>query len=196
MKYALFGDSHAQAVFPILEQKIHDNGDEVVISKPMAGWTLAKHLENDFESLLASSNADVLLLSLGGNNANLSPSYGNTVQQALDIAKRYGVKKIYWVSPATAIRNDVQIRHEWTANWLKSNLPKKVRFIDIRPITQNGHREDGVHFTSDKYKEWAELVSDYLLTKNAITLIPKWTWWVASSFVILGISGLIWRKLK
>ncbi len=194
MRYALFGDSHAQAVFPILEKKLEGNGDVVVISKPVAGWTLKKHLENGFESLLAGSDADVLVLSLGGNNANLSPSYGNTVQQALDIANRYGVKKVYWVSPATAIRNDVQIRHEWTSNWLKSNLPKRVRFIDIRPITMNGHRDDGVHFTSAKYNEWGELVSDHLLTKNAITQIPRSTWWIAGTLLILSTSVLILRR--
>lgn len=103
MRFALFGDSHAQVVFPLLEQKLAQFGNDVVISKPMAGWTLKKHLDNDFGSLLMSSDIDVLVLSLGGNNSDLSPTYGETIQQALNIAKHAGIKKIYWVSPAWSI---------------------------------------------------------------------------------------------
>ena len=196
MKYALFGDSHAQVVFPILERKLNEQGHDVVISKPVAGWTLKKHLENDFESLLMDSDADVLLLSLGGNNADLSPSYGDTVNKALSIAKRAGIKTIYWVSPASSTRSDVQTRHEWTSNWLKTNLPKKVRFIDIRSITKDGHRSDGVHFTNQKYAEWAELVSDHLLTKNAITQIPTWTWWASGSMIVLSLIAVGLKRWK
>ena len=200
MNYALFGDSHAQAVFPLLRNNLEREGHQVVISKPVAGWTLKKHLENGFESHLsdvitiANSNVDALVLSLGGNNSNLSPSYGNTVQEALDIASRYGVKKVYWVSPATAIRPDVQLRHEWTTNYLKLNLPRKVQFIDIRSLTKSDHRSDGVHFNPQKYKEWAKEVSTAILRPRAITQIPNWTWWFAGSFIILNVGIFMWRK--
>lgn len=196
MRYALFGDSHAQVVFPILEDVLRDAGHDVVISKPVAGWTLQKHLQNGFASLLLGSDVDALVLSLGGNNSNLSPSYQQTIDQALQIAKQAGVKKIYWVSPAWAIRDDVQIRHEWTTNYLKSNLPRYVKFIDIRPVTKSGHRSDGVHFNRNTYEQWAKLVSDHLLTQLAITQIPKWTWWIGGSVIGLSMFTLIWKKLK
>jgi hypothetical protein len=196
MRYALFGDSHAQVVFPILEDVLRDAGHDVVISKPVAGWTLQKHLQNGFASLLLGSDVDALVLSLGGNNSNLSPSYQQTIDQALQIAKQAGVKKIYWVSPAWAIRDDVQIRHEWTTNHLKSNLPRYVKFIDIRPVTKSGHRSDGVHFNRNTYEQWAKLVSDHLLTQLAITQIPKWTWWIGGGVIGLSMFTLIWKKLK
>jgi hypothetical protein len=196
MRYALFGDSHAQVVFPILESILRDSGHDVVISKPVAGWTLQKHLENGFKSILTGSDADALVLSLGGNNSNLSPSYQQTIDQALQIAKQAGIKKIYWVSPAWAIRDDVQIRHEWTTNYLKSNLPRHVKFIDIRPLTKSGHRSDGVHFSRNTYEQWAKLVSDRLLTQLAIIQIPKWTWWIGGGVIGLSMLTLIWKRLK
>lgn len=197
MRYALFGDSHAQVVFPILEDILTNAGHDVVISKPVAGWTLKKHIQNGFASLLLSSDVDALVLSLGGNNSNLSPSYQQTIDQALQIAKQAGIKKIYWVSPAWAIRDDVQVRHEWTTNYLKSNLPRYVKFIDIRPLTKSGHRSDGVHFNRSTYEKWAKLVSEDLLTQLAITQIPKWTWWIGGG--VIGLSLLIvgikkWNK--
>lgn len=194
MNYALFGDSHAQVVFPLLTNKLEESGNRVVISKPVAGWTTKKHIQNGMESLLSTEPVDVLVLSLGGNNHDLSPSYGNVIADIIRIANQTGVKKIYWVSPAWATRNDVQVRHEWTSEYLKSNLPRQVRFIDIRPITKSGHQSDGVHFTSTKYREWADYVADELLRKRAITQIPSSTWWIASSFIIISGSLLLWKK--
>jgi hypothetical protein len=194
MNYALFGDSHAQVVFPLLIDKLEERGHNVVVSKPRAGWTTKKHLQNGMASLLLSQPVDVLVLSLGGNNHDLSPSYGDVITQVLDLAQQTGVKDIYWISPAWATRNDVQIRHEWTSEYLKANLPKRVRFIDIRPITKTGHQNDGVHFTREKYKEWADYVGDKILRNRAITQIPKSTWWISGSFIIIGLSLLLWKR--
>lgn len=193
MKFALIGDSHAQAVFPIIGSKLTSLGYDV-LSKPVAGWTLKKHLEDGLSEIIHNFKPDVLVLSLGGNNQNLSGSYQKNIDEVLRIAKKNKVKRIYWVSPAWSIRNDVQQRHEWTSNYLKTHLPNRVRFIDIRPLTMTGHRDDGVHFTGSKYKEWAELVSDHLLTNLAITQIPIWTWIVSGSIVILGVTSLLRKK--
>jgi hypothetical protein len=193
MKYALFGDSHSQAVFPIVSESLNRLGNEV-IAKSKAGWTLKKHLEDGMEGIIASFSPDVLVLSLGGNNQDLSDGYQQQIDRVLALVKRYGIKRVIWVSPAWAIRSDVQVRHEWTTNFLKKNLPRKIELIDIRPITKTGHRSDGVHFESSKYREWAELVSKHLLTKNAITLIPRWTWGVSTLIVILGLGISVLKR--
>lgn len=195
MKYAMFGDSHTQVVFPIIGKLLTSMGYDV-LSKPVAGWTLKKHLDDGLESMVQSFKPDVLVLSLGGNNSNLTDSYQNDIDEVLRIAKENNVKKVFWVSPAWAIRSDVQKRHEWTTNYLKAHLPKRVRFIDIRPLTKNGHRDDGVHFSTSKYNEWAEYVSNHLLSNFAITQIPKWTWVASGSIVILGLTGMFLKLVK
>ena len=193
MKYALVGDSHAQAVFPKLKNIFEQLGHRVVVSKPKAGWTLKKHLNDGLGYLLQQTQPDVLILSLGGNNSNLSSSYQYDINEVLRHAKNAGVSKVFWVSPAWALRSDVQQRHEWTTNYLKSNLPKRVRLIDIRPLTKTGHRSDGVHFDSATYDRWANHVVNEVLKLNAITLIPKWTWLLPIS---LATIILVFRRGK
>ena len=194
--YALIGDSHTQVVFPFLEDILMQQGNQVVVSKPMAGWTMKKHLQDGLSYLISNAKPDVLLISLGGNNQNLSNSYMESINAIMQIAKENNIKEVIWVSPAWAIRDDVQIRHEWTSNFLKANLPKRVRFIDIRPITKDGHRSDGVHFTREKYREWANYVAQKINYGLAITSIPTWTWYVSGGFVILSLGIYLWKKNK
>ena len=194
MKYAMFGDSHAQAVFPVVGQLLSSLGHDV-LAKPMAGWTLRRHLDDGLDTIVSQFKPDVLLLSLGGNNQDLTDNYRQNIDEVLSIARQNNVRKVVWVSPAWSIRDDVQKRHEWTSNYLKSNLPRRVKFVDIRPITKDGHRSDGVHFTSQKYNQWAELVSKYLLP-NAITQIHPMTWIVSGSIAIIGLAAMIIGKVK
>ena len=185
MRYALIGDSHAQAVFPQLKNTLEQLGHTVVVSKPKAGWTLRNHLDDGLEAILAQSRPDVLVLSIGGNNSDLTSRYQLVIDEVLRIVKDLGISRVYWISPAWAVRSDVQHRHEWTTNYLKSNLPKRVRLIDIRPITRTGHRSDGVHFDSSTYTKWSNHVANEVLKINAITLIPKWTWIVPLSVAMI-----------
>ena len=82
MKFALIGDSHAQVIFPNLKKLLENDGHEVVLSKPKAGWTLEKHIENGLEIEMTNSDPDIVLFSLGGNNRDLdTKSYKKKIKK-------------------------------------------------------------------------------------------------------------------
>jgi len=192
-KYVLIGDSHAQVVFPLLQNKLETLGYHVY-SKANAGWSLKKHLENGLSTIIATEQPTDIVLSVGGNNFDLTDNYTNTINSILEIAKNNNVQRLYWVSPTYSIRDDVQQRHEWTSNYLATHLPRKVKFIDIRPITTTGHQNDGVHYKVSTYQN----VADYIFSKiesRAITPISNKIWWISGLFVTMStIIYLLKRK--
>jgi len=187
--YALIGDSHAQAVFPRLKKLLTPLGHEVLISKPRAGWTTKKHLNptdgsTSLASLLGEARADVVVFSLGGNNHSLKESYLEPIKEAVQIAKDSGAKRIFWVGPAVALRDDVEKRHFWTTGFLKHHLPSMdVEFIDAREFTQTGHRDDKVHFTRSQYDIWTQKVFE-ALQKQPVSLFKRSLPWVLGSISI------------
>ena len=126
--YALIGDSHSVVYFPLLQDKIEEQGDKVVSIFSNNGWTVKKYLDNNLEGELRRTKPNSLVISLGGNNGLLTPAYGAIVDSLLTIADNLGIKNIYWVSPAYSLNQEVNARHHWTSEYLKANLPKKVRF--------------------------------------------------------------------
>jgi len=171
MKFALIGDSHTQIIFPNLISLIEKDGNEVVFSKPKAGWTLQKHIDNNLENELKNLDVDVVLFSLGGNNQNLTTSYLDSVKKGIQIAKKSGAKSIYWVSPMYSLNEDVEKRHKWTHILLKNKLPLYfVEYINVRPLTTDGFQSDNVHFVNSKYKELANYIHKKLPKK---IIIPK-----------------------
>lgn len=171
MKFALIGDSHTQVIFPKLIPLIEEDGNEVALSKPKAGWTLEKHINNNLENELNTSNPDVVIFSLGGNNRQLDKGYMETVKKGIKLAQKSGVKAIFWVSPMFSLDDDVELRHKWTHIKLKNKLPLYgVKYINVRPYTKDGFQSDNVHFVNSKYKELANYIHKKL-PKNFI--IPK-----------------------
>lgn len=157
MKIALIGDSHSQAVFPRLVPLLEAEGHEVVwqVSKP--GWGARSLLSAG--SAAPPAETEAVMVSLGGNNHDLSDSYGETVDAFLDGMQGL---RVAWVGPAASdasIAPSTAARHEWTARFLGPHLRKRgIAFIDARRFTREGHRNDGVHFTSAAYDRWADSV--------------------------------------
>jgi hypothetical protein len=186
MKYALIGDSHTQIVFPKLQQMIKASGDSVIISKPKAGWGVQSHLNDGLESLLKSYSPETVVYSLGGNNQDLDKnSYKAKIDRAIKAAYDSGAKRIIWVGPTTSLRQDVEDRHLWTHTFLKHYLPiRGVKYINVRSLTKDGHRDDLVHYPNEKYQEWAEYVFKMLpkftlvqgQARNYVFRIPLWAY--------------------
>ncbi len=170
MNIALIGDSHSQALFPRLRPALEAQGYTIVheVSKP--GWGAKKFVQEGLASVPRGTQA--VIVSLGGNNRNLDPSYGEEVGQFL---QAIGTDKpIVWIGPATSemtIAADTGQRHEWTADYLQGVLPSQgIKFIDSRPFTMYNHRDDGVHFNRDGYDYWADRITPIILRN--ITYAP------------------------
>jgi len=153
MKIALIGDSHTQITFDQLIPVLESFGQTVVgrISKP--GWSVKSYNSNpQFIEDALVNDPDLVIVSLGGNNFQLNgDKYAPMVSEFL---QRIGYPKrnVIWLGPLFAMRNDVNERHEWTNQWLKDNLPRNIRYIDLYPYSMLGHGSDGVHFTRSAYQ--------------------------------------------
>ncbi len=199
MKIALIGDSHTEAYFPPLRKRLEEAGHQVVGQVSNRGWSVFSY-NNKPQQIQAAiqGNPDVVVVSLGGNNARLNDSYKDGVISFLQNVG-YPQRRIVWVGAAKALREDVEKRHQWTADWLKGNLPNDVVFIDTRPFTQTGHASDGVHFTSSHYREvWAREVSDQTLASIKLPLVlykaKKNLPFILFVFSLGGLSYALWRR--
>lgn len=154
MKIALIGDSHTQITFDLLIPLLESMGHTVVgrISKP--GWaTYSFNAEPSLFNEVVKDDPDVVIASIGGNNSRLDDTkYRESVMEFLNHLG-YPRRKIIWLGPMYSIREDVNKRHLWTANWLAKNLPYNVTFIDMYPFSMSGHGEDGVHFKRSAYNQ-------------------------------------------
>lgn len=161
MKIALIGDSHSQAVFPLLSRMLKEAGNDIVLQISKPGWDiLSFQKEGKLESLLSEAKPDMVIYSLGGNNQELSETYISKLDWIAGIARSANENvKIVYVGPAKSLRADVERRHFFTNNIIKRYCSENgIKFIDVYPVTTNGHRDDKVHFDSNTYKKWASYV--------------------------------------
>jgi lysophospholipase L1-like esterase len=199
MKIALIGDSHTQVTFPILREKLTNDGHDVVEMVSNAGWSEDTYLSNPYEIYrITDKKPDTIIVALGGNNQELSDDkYEYTVNALLNRLGFFDGTKIIWVSPAYAKDVGVNHRHEWTTNWLLSHM-KNMVVIDSRPYTQTNHRADGVHFDRVGYSTWVDGI--YPQIKGAIRYpivlykvrerLPMIT--IGVSVLLLGYT--LWRR--
>ena len=202
MKILLVGDSHTQMTFPILKPKLENAGFEVVGMVSNAGWGVKSYLKSfsQIESGLAS-NPDVVFISLGGNNHDLSSNYWQTVQSFLS-KLGYPGRRVVWFGPLssdTEKASSTAARHEWTADYLRQNLPSDIPFLDSRPHTLTGHRGDGVHFPRSGYQTLMDTMEKAILksvTKRS--LVPKKATsflWVGGAMLLIG-AAIYYRSKK
>ena len=197
---ALIGDSHTEVTFPLIKTLLESQGHRVSAMVSKIGWaTYSFNREPSYFSTLLQGDPDTIIVSLGGNNSKLSSSYGKSVGEFLSNIG-YPKRKVIWIGAAKAIRKDVEDRHEWTSEWLKNNLPSDVIFIDARPHTMTGHRDDGVHFTRAAYKQWVDGISPQLL--SSISLPPilyrakKATPYALFILSLMGLGYAAWRRFR
>ena len=196
---ALIGDSHTEAYFPHLRSILETNGHQVVGQVSKRGWaTYSFNKDPSYIREAIERNPDVILVSLGGNNSKLNAGYGKAVTEFLSNIG-YPRKRVIWVGPAKAIREDVERRHKWTNEWLKDNLPNNIIYIDSYDFTQQGHAPDGVHFTSSFYKnEWAKRVGEQTLSALSLPIVLyKAKQNVPLILLMLSLTSLgyaVWRR--
>lgn len=181
---ALIGDSHSQALWPLVEKALAAAGYEVVLKEANAGWSEASYRSKKptLPTSLASARPDVVVIALGGN---AQPSRGESAYRAdvewlVNAAKTAGAGRIVWFGPATSdarIDPDTASRHEQTAEMQARILPALgVEWHDSRPLTTSGHRSDGVHFTTSAYSRWAQDITSKVTappTSLAVLGVPK-----------------------
>lgn len=163
MKLSVIGDSHAKVVFKTLVPLLEAKGFKTVHRKAENGWSMAKHIREGTLEKLLRTKPDLILVSLGGNNHNLSTSsYQKTINKFLGVAKKIGAT-VVWVGPTTsdpAKAENTERRHAWTERFLSNYLPGKAQYISMRNFTARGQGRDGVHYNSTFYKKWAQYVAD------------------------------------
>ena len=162
MRYALVGDSHDQAVWPLLKKKLEAAGHTVVLQRAEPGWSGARYLQDGkIAGQLRDARPDVVVYHVSSNNNQLNAgAYEPTVAALIRLAKDAGAKTIYWEGPSVAVRAPWSAAHETTAQLEQQIVPRLgAIWIDTRPWTAAGHRSDGVHFEAPAYSLWATALS-------------------------------------
>jgi len=166
---ALIGDSHTQALWPIVKSSLSGT-HEVVLQEANPGWSEVSYRQKmpDLPSRLASARPDIVVIELGGNGTKTGEAYAEDVRWLVDAAKASGADRIIWYGPATTATGAstyVRDRHEQIANEQSRLLPSLgVEWHDSRPLTLTDQRSDGVHFTSAGYSRWAADVVNTIRT--------------------------------
>lgn len=196
-KIALIGDSHAKVVFKYLVKMLPDLGFDNVYTRAENGWSVKQHIKKGTLPQLKAANPDVILVSLGGNNFDMSPSrYKNTVDQLLNTAKDIGAQVI-WVGPTTSSSSKAaktEKRHKKTHDMLASYLPKKsVYYIDNRSFTAGGWGKDGIHYPSSFYKKWAKRVAKYLNKIPAKSNLKKYAIFGGIGLAVITTIGVVFK---
>lgn len=177
MRVAFIGDSHSQVTFPLLRKELEQDGHAVVYEQSKPGWGVKSYLKQGLPQL-AQAKPEKVVLSLGGNNQNLSASYGDEVQNLLGLLRQAGAKDVLWVGPLKsdpAVAPSTARRHDWTRAWLQSNLGGLgATFLDTYGVTDLVGSRDGVHLTRGKYQEMvAALAGD---VKSWVSATFPWVW--------------------
>ena len=196
MKIALIGDSHTQITFDLLIPLLESMGQQVVgrVSKP--GWSV-KSFNNDPNEILPviQNDPNAIIVSIGGNNFQLDgEKYGEQVSEFLQ-RLGYPKRKIVWLGPLYATREDVDKRHRWTNEWLSKNLPWNINYVELYPFSTSGHRSDGVHFTRSAYNQIVSAIEskiDQALGRYQIAKVAK----VTIPLALLLILGVYFRNRR
>ena len=159
MKIVLVGDSHTEIQFPYLKEELEKQGHQVLASISKRGWSSRSFLNNpDTLSDIPLIRPDAVIVALGGNNHRLDKNYKFDVMGLLDKVT-WPKAKVIWLGPYTSQESKAPStaqRHEWTADWLKNNLPPSVTFVDMRPVSTEGFEPDGVHFKASAYRRMTD----------------------------------------
>tara|TARA_R100000406_G_C3114280_1_gene125140 strand:+ start:536 stop:1111 length:576 start_codon:yes stop_codon:yes gene_type:complete len=189
-KVMLIGDSHTKITFPMISDLLMDNGYDVVDAVSNIGWATYSYNRDptDLEYGL-SQNPDIIIVSLGGNNHYLSDAkYKERVDEFLNLIEANN-RRVVWISPFYATDEGVQKRHLWTHNWLRDNLPSKIKYIDIMQYTPK-IGSDGVHYPKSSYTQIVDSISNELLQSVKSSVLTK----LLIAGVVAGIFFLRGKK--
>lgn len=165
VRLLLVGDSHSQALWPRLAPWLESRGHTVTtLSHP--GWSESRYMDDpELWARLADFKPDGVVVELGGNNRERGTAYRELIQAMVGRLEAAGPKVIWWVGPSAALLDPWKTAHEATAEQQAKLMPlfAQVRWLDSRPFTRGGQREDGVHFTRAGYDRWAAEIKAFLV---------------------------------
>ena len=158
-KVVWIGNSHSEALDSQMMPWLLSKGAADVAWVARRGWSLARYLREDFAQLI--SRADVVFVELGGNPP------ATTVSELREVLRLTAGKQLIWIGPPYSLRPDIQEVHDASARAQKLVLPI---WVDSRPMTRTGHRDDGVHFTIPAgYARWAKQIQRALEPSKLLT---------------------------
>ena len=132
-------------------------------------WFLAERLPEKLKSF----NPDLVLVSLGGNDANTyhpaskKAAYQQLIREWARLIKKSGAE-LRWFTPSTADSPAYQAKREKIAAYQREALePLGVQVYDHgnytdrlpRRATYSSGAPDGVHFRPTEYRMWAQLLN-------------------------------------
>lgn len=164
---ALLGDSHMQALGPILEVMLEADGHRVIRKTANQGWSSARYLQSGLIRG-ALEGAELAIIELGGNDRYVAEIgiQGYAVQLA-QVRAQCPAPKVLWVGPGFTPDPEVGPDHNRAAAAQAKIVPKLpgCAWFDSRPYTQSGQRGtdttmERVHFTEAGYTAWASGIRD------------------------------------
>lgn len=196
---ALIGDSHSQALWPIVTRALERAGHTVVLTEANAGWHEAKYRQNkpDLPARLAAARPEIVVIELGANGTKTGQAYAEDVRWLVGAAKDAGARRVIWHGPAATAAGaseGVARRHEQIANEQSVLMPTLgVEWHDSRPYTKTNHRDDGVHFTMTGYNIWGGQVINSVLAPAPMGQ-NVWLWVGLGALVIAGAVAYRMRR--
>ncbi|MCB9592550.1 MAG: SGNH/GDSL hydrolase family protein [Sandaracinaceae bacterium] len=162
----VIGDSHVERLGPMIDRAVAEEGYESLGHLARRGWSASRYIrENDMTERLTENGApDIVVISLGGNDrCGNRVIYRKQLEWVVAEAREAGAQRIVWLGPAASdmerseTSQMVGTWHERSAEWQSEILPELgVEWIDSRPMTQDGHGIDGIHFTVRAYRVWCQ----------------------------------------
>ena len=196
---ALIGNSHTQAIWPIVTRALQSAGHTVVLTEAKPGWSEAKFRSDmpDLPSRLAAERPEIVVVELGGNGTKTGEAYAADVRWLVQAARDARARRVIWYGPAstsTGASEGVARRHQQIADQQATLLPSLgAEWHDSRPLTTTDHRDDGVHFTMTGYNRWAGDVTSAVLAP-APPGANLWLWLGLGAVVIAG--AVVYRMRK
>lgn len=198
---AIFGDSHMEALGPLLERLLPDQlGVNVVRAEARRGWSTGAYLRSgDIPDLVRG--ADVVIVELGGNDAAAQVGPERHARDVRRVLEQVAPRKVIWVGPGVTLREDLE-RYRGPIRHAQKRVVEAANgsWIDSQPLTRAGDlRTDRIHFTMGGYRHWANALVPKLRNAGVGGIggtMP--TWWVGPAAVtgagLLALGAFWWSR--
>ena len=165
-RVAFVGDSHMQALGPLMTRRAREAGYQPVGVIARQGWSSSRYrTADDLESELRAMRPDVVVIVLGSNDYGVARAsrYRSRLRWIVDAALLAGAVHIEWHGPpagdpdASDLAGRVAANHDRIADLQREIFADDpaVTWTDSRPLTRAHVRGDGYHLTRAGYAAWA-----------------------------------------
>lgn len=160
-KMVIVGDSHGEALTPFLHRELSSEY-EIPATVNQRGISVSGVLQSgELDTALREHRPDTVLVILGGNDR---PDAGlaSRIYALIRLIQYRGVKRIYWIGPFHATREDVQARHMAVNSVQRQTVPNtRAHWIPAMGYTRQyvPNAPDGYHFTGQGYSQLARWIA-------------------------------------